>query len=1288
MSHPFSTMGVKKKLVLLFLSSGLLFMLAVYAIITPTLHRVRTSVIADHQNELLTALQSGLDTQLSTALTQLTAAAKVTPPSVMTDQVQAQRFLDNHVGIKAQFDDGLMLITPQGKVLAESPLPPLPQSRRNGMDFTGHPAFLQAIAAQQPLISTPFSSLRPPHHPVAAFFAPVRAGSGTIIGWLTGGMRLDGNNLFGSIVKYKVGKTGYMYLYAQDRTMLVHPVSSRMLQRDVPVGANTLFDKALTGWEGTGFTVNSRGLKAVASFKHLKSVPWILASNYPAAEAFVPSQQGGKVLIIIIALLVLINALVSWAVLRSILQPVATLTAHLHQLDNSTAAQQPIAVPAKLSPELKLLFDSFNNQIATQSLQQEKLAHKAQKLKQQTEQLEREIEAHQQTEAQLRQLSARYLAHATLMQTVCDNVPDLIWAKDLQHRYIFTNKANNDTLLLARTADEPIGKTHDYFVQRIVAEHPDQDNTFKFSDLCAESDAVTLASEQPMTFYERGYVLGKLVCLDVYKAPLYNAAGDLIGTVGSARIVTREKQLERQTEHLARLYRVLSEVNQHIVRKPQPLELFQFVCDTLIADKVFRMAWIGVPQESGGYAAAAVAGMTAQQQAVLQTCQACVDDGAWFINDISADNYRQALPLPLHRLYEHSPFVSIGEFPLRPETAAPAILVIIPQDAEVFAHPDYRRLIDELVGDIEFAVDVAAQEQRQAHNVRQLELAATVFANSSEGIAVTDADEKILSVNRAFCEITGYRTDEVIGNTPRVLKSERHERDFYQTMWRTINETGHWQGEIWNRRKNGQVYPEQLSITTVYADSGEVNNYIAIFSDLSKVKESEQRLEHLQWHDPLTDLPNRRMFGDLLAQAVEAAKRNSQPLALLCLDLDHFKDINDGFGFVVGDKLLIQMAQRLRKRIRSSDIVARLGGDEFIVLLTDTADVDAATVWAADLLELAEQPFNLEDGGQVQLSTSIGIAMFPDHGATALELLQKVDSAVYLSKQRGRDQFAYYSEEMTEKALERVKLGNHLRHAMENSELQVYYQPQVDIRSGSIVGAEALMRWNCPQLGMVPPDRFIPLAEELGCIIPMGEWILRTVCRQGRAWLDAGKQPLTLAVNLSMVQFYQDDIVQNIADILAETGFPANLLELEVTESLLMHNEQQTIARLQELHQLGTILAMDDFGTGYSSLAYLKYFPLTVLKIDKSFVDDLPHDPADCKMVSAIIQMGKGLGLKLLAEGVESQEQLDYLQAVGCDSYQGYYRSKPLPAAEFVALLGAQSEECDDEKTGQTNHFN
>jgi diguanylate cyclase (GGDEF)-like protein/PAS domain S-box-containing protein len=1256
--------GIQKKLALLFLGSGLLFMLAVYGVVDPLLYRVRTNVITANQNELLTALQSELDAKLNSALTQLTAVAGVVPPETMHDPVLAQRFLDDRVGIGALFDDGLTLLNPQGKLIAESPLQP----QRTMLDFSAQPAFIQALAAQKPLITTPFYSTRKPHHPIEQFIAPVRDTSGKIIGLITGGVRLDGNNVIGSVTKYKVGEKGYMFIYAQDRTMLMHPDPSRIMQQDVPVGANKLFDKALGGWEGTGVTTNSRGLLVVASFKHLKSVPWILATNYPVAEAFVPSQRAANALLIIIALLVLVGVVVSWLVLRSIMRPIATLTAHLHQLDDLFGAQRQIEVPPNLSPELKLLFDNFNNQVATQDSQRQEIAHKAEVLEQQTIQLEQEISAHRQTEISLRQISAKYLASATLMQNICDNVPALIWAKDLDKRYIFTNKANNETLLFARTADEPLGKKHDYFVQRILAEHPDQVNAYGFSEFCDNSDVTTLTSGCPLYFQETGYILGQLVYLDVYKAPLYDMDGELIGTIGSANVVTREKQLEFQTLHLSRLYRVLSEINQYIVRKPQPPELFQFVCDTLVEDEGFRMACVGLPQEQGGYAVVAATGMPLAQQTCLHECQYSLADGVSVISDITVDNYRQCLPPELQQLYEHSPFTDIGGFPICPENADPAFLVIVPQKADLLAHADYQKLIAELVSDVEFALDVSAQEQSQAHNVQQLELAATVFDNSSEGIVVTGADERILSVNRAFCEITGYVPEEVLGKTPRLIKSDRHGRDFYQTMWRTINETGIWHGEIWNRRKNGQVYPAQLSISRVDDANGSISHYIAVFSDISQVKESEKLVDYLQWHDSLTDLPNRRMFGGQLAQAIEMAKRNNQTLSLLCLDLDHFKDINDSFGFLVGDNLLQQMAKRLRSRIRSSDIVARLGGDEFVVLLTDLNKVDVVTQLAAELLELAVQPFSLESGGQVQLSTSIGIAMFPEHGNTALELLQKVDSAVYLSKQRGRDQFAYYSEEMTAKAVARIELSNHLRQALEKNELQVYYQPQVDIQTGAIVGAEALMRWHSPQLGTVPPDRFIPLAEELGCIIPMGEWILREVCTQGRIWLDAGYQ-LTLAVNLSVVQFYREDIVHSVASILEQSAFPAKLLELEVTESLLMHKEQQTIARLEELHQLNISLAMDDFGTGYSSLSYLKFFPLNVLKIDKSFVDDLPHGRADRKMVTAIIQMGQGLGLKLLAEGVEHQEQLDYLQEVGCDLYQGYHCSKPLPAQEFIALL-------------------
>jgi diguanylate cyclase (GGDEF)-like protein/PAS domain S-box-containing protein len=615
-------------------------------------------------------------------------------------------------------------------------------------------------------------------------------------------------------------------------------------------------------------------------------------------------------------------------------------------------------------------------------------------------------------------------------------------------------------------------------------------------------------------------------------------------------------------------------------------------------------------------------------------------------------------------------FRTLGIFPVQPQKAHGAVLAILSNVSEhPLLHTDEQQLIDELIGDLAFALDLALQQEIQQQTLQELKLAATVFANSIEAIIVTDADTGIISVNRAFSEITGYAESEAIGQIPSMLKSDYHPATFFKDMWQELNQNGRWRGEIWNRRKNGQVYPASLSIACVYDSSGIVSNYIGIFNDISQIKESEQQLHYLQFHDPLSDLPNRSMFSEMLTKAIKIAQERDEHLALLCLDLDHFKDINDSYGFPAGDAILQQMARRLDESISSSDKIARLGADEFVVLLERVENDQEVSRVAEKILYMMEEPFVLESGDRIQISTSIGMALYPQHGETSLELLQKVDSAVYLSKQRGRNRFSFYNEENTARAVERLELSNHLRHALEYDELKIHYQPQVNIRTGNIIGAEALMRWDSPTLGMVPPDRFIPLAEQLGCIIPMGEWILRRVCAQGRSWLDAGMPEMNLAVNLSAIQFYQEDIVEVVQRILADTGFPAEHLELEVTESLLMHKERQTITRLQKLKELGVRLAMDDFGTGYSSLAYLKFFPLDVLKIDKSFVDDLPHGQADRKMVSAISQMGHGLGLTLLAEGVENLDQLDYLQTAGCTLYQGYLCSRPVPADEFIALV-------------------
>ena len=551
----------------------------------------------------------------------------------------------------------------------------------------------------------------------------------------------------------------------------------------------------------------------------------------------------------------------------------------------------------------------------------------------------------------------------------------------------------------------------------------------------------------------------------------------------------------------------------------------------------------------------------------------------------------------------------------------------------------------------------------------RLHQAATVFENTREGITITDADERILRVNRAFCELTGYTEEEVQGQTPRLLSSGRQSPAFYAALWASLRDTGHWQGEVWNRRKNGEVYPELLSISAVKNAAGVVTHYVGVFADLSQIKASEEQLDFLAHHDPLTGLPNRLLLSARLQHSIGVAHRDGGTLALLVLDLDRFKDVNDSYGHSAGDALLQQVAERLTNRLRGADTVTRLGGDEFAVLLENLAQPQDAARVAMEVIGILSEPWRLANDAEVRLGASLGISLFPEHGQTAEDLLQQADAALYQAKSEGRGRFQYFSADLTQAARQRIELESRLRRAITDQQLRVYYQPQIAIPSGHIIGAEALVRWQDPERGLIPPGHFIPVAEETGLISAIGEWVLRETCRQGQEWRDAGLPSLTLAVNLSAHQLHHGDLAATVLQVLNETGFPAEWLELELTESALMQREAEAVTILERLRGLGLHLAMDDFGTGYSSLAYLRRFPLDVLKIDKSFVDDLPHQREAMEIAATIIAIGHTLGLKVLAEGVETPEQLAFLQLKGCDRYQGYLTSPPIPAAAFVALL-------------------
>ena len=574
----------------------------------------------------------------------------------------------------------------------------------------------------------------------------------------------------------------------------------------------------------------------------------------------------------------------------------------------------------------------------------------------------------------------------------------------------------------------------------------------------------------------------------------------------------------------------------------------------------------------------------------------------------------------------------------------------------------------EILGLVGISRDITDRVEAE-NSLRQ---AATVFESTREGVIITNADKYILMVNRAFTEMLGYTEAEVLGKSTDMLQSSRHDKEFFRRMWTEIKTIGHWQGEVWNRRKSGDEFPQLLSISTVKDNEGRVSQYVSVFTDISKIKETEAELEFLAHHDPLTRLPNRRLLLSRLRHGIEVIKREGGMFALLMLDLDRFKDVNDSFGHATGDELLQQVADRLTKRLRTVDTLTRLGGDEFTVLLQGITNREDAGRVASEIVTMLGEPWFLSNGFEVRIGSSVGITLYPDHCSTAEEMLQQADTALYQAKEEGRGRFKYFSEDLTIAARERIALEAALRRALTEKELRVYYQPQIDIATGELVGAEALLRWQHPEDGMMLPSRYISVAEETGLIGAIGDWVLMETCIQGKKWLDSGLKPITLAVNLSPQQFHHKDITATVSRTLEETGFPARLLELELTETILIKREQDAVEKMHLLREQGIRLAIDDFGTGYSSLSYLKRFPLDVLKIDKSFVDDIPEHRDDMEIANTVIAIGHTLGFKVLAEGVETREQLEFLKNQGCDLYQGFLMSPPLPADEFEKLLQAK----------------
>jgi diguanylate cyclase (GGDEF)-like protein/PAS domain S-box-containing protein len=566
-------------------------------------------------------------------------------------------------------------------------------------------------------------------------------------------------------------------------------------------------------------------------------------------------------------------------------------------------------------------------------------------------------------------------------------------------------------------------------------------------------------------------------------------------------------------------------------------------------------------------------------------------------------------------------------------------------------------------------IGIALNRNQYQESLRQFE---KVFEGSEQGIMVTDINLKILSVNPAFTKVLGYSIEDVKGKTPKMLSSGLHDQLFYRAMWESIMHFGHWRGEVWNRRKNGEIFPEWLSVSEVRNELGDITHYVGTFSDISDLKSAQKEIQYLSSHDALTGLPDIALFKGRLEAAISIAAPGNRKIGLLALNLDNFKFLNDSLGYASGDKLLKLFAERLKGCLHETDAISRHGGDEFIILLNNIHDDDSINYMVDMLLNEVSSPFAFA-GSNISTSCSTGVAVYPTDGHDFEKLFGRARKAMSQAKEEGRNTARFFTEKLNTDSLHYLNIAYGLREALAHHQFELHYQPQISLKNAQVIGAEALIRWHHPQNGMQPPAQFISIAEQTGLIVEMGEWIIEEACRQGMQWQKNGLPPLSIAVNVSAVQFRRGNLDKVIIKALEKTGLNPQLLELELTESILLEDIDHLLGQLDGLKTLGVKLAIDDFGTGYSSLAYLKKFNIDRLKIDQSFVRDINTDPNDAAIVRAIVQMAHTLNLDVIAEGVEDETILKHLRDCGCDEVQGYLFSKPLPADAFEAFIKTTS---------------